>query len=188
MRLATLRQWHSYIGVLIAPSVLFFALTGALQLFSLHEAHDDYQPAPLIEALGKVHKDQVFEMPEAKKPAPEAQKAAPAKADADDDHGHDADHDGDHDADHDADHHETAAPAPAAHGPDAAQPRKVKHKKPVELQTEILKWTFLFVSIGLVLSTSIGLWMALAHGKRKGVLWTLLVLGAAAPVALLLLA
>jgi hypothetical protein len=55
-----IRQLHSYIGLFIAPSVMFFALTGALQLFSLHEAHDDYQPFALIEKLSSVHKDQVF--------------------------------------------------------------------------------------------------------------------------------
>lgn len=56
----TIRTWHTYLGILIAPSVLFFALTGALQLFSLHEAHGTYEPAPLIEKLSMVHKDQVF--------------------------------------------------------------------------------------------------------------------------------
>jgi hypothetical protein len=174
MRLATLRQWHSYIGVFIAPSVLFFALTGALQLFSLHEAHGDYQPPALIEALGKVHKDQVFQAGK-KKPAPEAEKAAPAPAEAD----HDADHDADHE--HDADHHEAAAPAPAAR--DHAKHDKTKGQK---LSTQLLKWTFLAVAVGLMLSTLIGLWMALAHGRRKGVLWVLLLLGAVLPVALLL--
>jgi hypothetical protein len=58
--MTSIRTWHTYIGLLIAPSVLFFCLTGALQLFSLHEAHGAYQPALLIEKLGKVHKDQVF--------------------------------------------------------------------------------------------------------------------------------
>ena len=65
LRLAAIRRFHLFIGVFIAPSVLFFALTGAVQLFSLHEAHGAYMPPPLIEALSKVHKDQVFN---AKKP------------------------------------------------------------------------------------------------------------------------
>jgi hypothetical protein len=60
MNMATIRQWHFYIGMLIAPSVLFFALTGALQLFSLHEAHGNYTPPAIIEKLSSVHKDQVF--------------------------------------------------------------------------------------------------------------------------------
>jgi hypothetical protein len=57
---ATVRRWHSYIGLFIAPSVLFFALTGAAQIFNLHEAHGSYQPPGIIEKLSSVHKDQVF--------------------------------------------------------------------------------------------------------------------------------
>jgi hypothetical protein len=56
----TIRQLHAYIGLFIAPSVLFFALTGSLQLFDLHEAHGGYQPFALIEKLSSVHKNQVF--------------------------------------------------------------------------------------------------------------------------------
>jgi hypothetical protein len=56
--------------VLIAPSVVFFALTGAAQLFHLHEAHGTYHPAPLIEKLGAVHKDQMFELAHEHDPAP----------------------------------------------------------------------------------------------------------------------
>jgi hypothetical protein len=63
MILSNVRQWHAYIGLFIAPSVLFFAITGAIQLFSLHEAHGSYHPAVLVEMLSAVHKDQVFEQP-----------------------------------------------------------------------------------------------------------------------------
>ncbi len=55
-----IRQWHAYLGVFIAPSVLLFALTGAVQIFNLHEAHDGYVPAPIIEKFSSLHKDQVF--------------------------------------------------------------------------------------------------------------------------------
>jgi hypothetical protein len=58
--MTSVRQLHSYIGVFIAPSVLFFALTGAVQLFSLHEAHGNYRPPAIVEKLSSVHKDQVF--------------------------------------------------------------------------------------------------------------------------------
>jgi hypothetical protein len=66
-----LRQWHSYIGLFIAPSVFFFALTGSAQLFNLHESHGNYEPPAIVEKLSSVHKDQVFEFgdhhgPEAK--------------------------------------------------------------------------------------------------------------------------
>jgi hypothetical protein len=64
----TVRQFHTYIGAFIAPSVLFFAFTGSLQLFSLHEAHGAYTPPAIIEALSRIHKDQVLK----EKPAPAA--------------------------------------------------------------------------------------------------------------------
>jgi hypothetical protein len=56
----TVRLWHSYMGFFMAPSVLFFSLTGAAQLFSLHESHGEYQPPAIVEKLSSVHKDQVF--------------------------------------------------------------------------------------------------------------------------------
>ena len=58
-----IRRVHAYLGLFIAPSVLFFAFSGGLQLFSLHEAHGSYQPPALIEALGNLHKDQVLSRP-----------------------------------------------------------------------------------------------------------------------------
>jgi hypothetical protein len=73
MTMTSIRLWHSYIGLFIAPSVLFFALTGATQLFNLHEAHGNYQPPAIVEKLSSVHKDQVFAFGDHHaKPAPEA--------------------------------------------------------------------------------------------------------------------
>jgi len=56
--LAKLRQLHSYFAMFAAPSIIFFCLTGALQLFSFHEAHGTYRPPAVLEALGRLHKDQ----------------------------------------------------------------------------------------------------------------------------------
>ena len=69
--MSTIRLWHGYIGILIAPSVIFFALTGALQIFNLHEAHGSYTPPALIEGLSSLHKDQVFEQKHTDEPEPE---------------------------------------------------------------------------------------------------------------------
>lgn len=55
-----LRRIHAYLSILVAPSLLFFALTGALQLFDLHEAHGTYRPPVVIEKLSRLHKDQLF--------------------------------------------------------------------------------------------------------------------------------
>jgi hypothetical protein len=84
--IVNLRQLHTYIGLFIAPSVIFFALTGSLQLFNLHEAHGPYHPPPLIERLGRVHKDQVFALNDddhAGPPAPGAKADAGPPAPAD---------------------------------------------------------------------------------------------------------
>lgn len=81
--MASLRTWHSYLSVFIAPSVIFFALTGTLQIFSLHEAHDGYQPPALLEKLARVHKDQVFELEERHEPPPAGAAAAPPPPDED---------------------------------------------------------------------------------------------------------
>lgn len=87
--MSAIRVWHTYLGMLIAPSVLFFALTGALQIFSLHEAHGAYQPLPLVEKLGQLHKDQVFARKERHEHEPKpasAQEGPPPPPDDDDDH------------------------------------------------------------------------------------------------------
>jgi hypothetical protein len=88
MTLATVRRLHTWLGLFIAPSVLFFAITGGWQLFNLHEGHGDYTPPPILEKLSSVHKDQVFapghhhDGPEAK---PAGADAAPKPAHDDDD-------------------------------------------------------------------------------------------------------
>jgi hypothetical protein len=144
LRLAAIRQWHTYLGAFIAPSVLFFALTGSLQLFSLHEAHGAYKPPLVIEKLGMVHKDQVFAAKPKRPSAPAAAPSGKPKAEA----------------------------KPEA-GPKAS--------------TKALKWLFLAVAAGLVISTCLGLWMALFHSRRKGVAWLLFLTGAAVPVLILAL-
>ena len=80
--MASIRTWHTYLGILIAPSVLFFALTGALQIFSLHEAHGTYHPLPIVEKFSSVHKDQVFALGEHHEEPP-SQPAVGAQAGSD---------------------------------------------------------------------------------------------------------
>lgn len=77
------RQWHVYISVFVAPSLLLFALTGALQTFRI----PDEKAAPvLIQKLARVHKDEVFALKPGrpKKPdgAGKAADANPAEAKA----------------------------------------------------------------------------------------------------------
>ncbi len=86
MSITSIRRWHSYFGLFIAPSVLLFALTGAVQLFNLHEAHGNYRPPAMLEKLSSIHKDQVFAPGHHHEPAqPQAGSQNPAGAAEDDD-------------------------------------------------------------------------------------------------------
>jgi hypothetical protein len=148
---ATLRTWHSYIGLFIAPSVLFFSLTGAVQLFSLHEAHGRYQPAAVVEKLSSVHKDQVFAFGDHHKPPePPADAGKPGAG---------------------------PGPGPGAQDDDDRTPPS----------TLMLKWFFLLVSLCLVVSTALGIWMGLTQIRQKRTSWIMLIGGTLIPVVLLVL-
>lgn len=54
------RKLHLYIGVLFAPAIIFFAATGLLQVYGLHEDHGGYQAPGFIMHLASLHKDQTF--------------------------------------------------------------------------------------------------------------------------------
>lgn len=75
-----LRDVHLYLGVFFAPLILFFALTGALQVLGLHEASRDgrYTPPPVLEKLSEVHIHQRY----AAKPKKPERKAPPAAGQA----------------------------------------------------------------------------------------------------------
>ena len=65
------RQLHLYIGVFIAPALLFFAFTGGLQVFGLHETSrgSDYKPPAWLAIAAQLHKKQTDVMP-MRKPRP----------------------------------------------------------------------------------------------------------------------
>jgi hypothetical protein len=136
LRLALLRDLHIYVSVFVAPSLLFFAATGALQTFRI----PDQKEAPaLLVKLARVHKDDVFALkPERPKPPAGKKAEAPPK------------------------------------------------KPPPELSTTVLKWFFTVVSVGIMASTILGLWMALGYSRRKAVIWAILAVGAAAPILILM--
>lgn len=67
------RYTHLYLGVFISPALLFFAFTGALQTFSLHETTrgSSYKPPAWIATLAQIHKKQNMNVPVKKlQPAP----------------------------------------------------------------------------------------------------------------------
>jgi hypothetical protein len=77
-----IRQLHFYLGTFLAPSIIFFAFSGALQIFRLQEEHpgSSYQPPAWIVALAGIHKDQRVESPpEPRPPSPAGETPAPPR-------------------------------------------------------------------------------------------------------------
>ena len=143
LRLAFIRQIHVYVSALIAPSLLMFAISGGLQVYRLQESHPDYTPLPIVEKMGRLHKDSVFA-------------AAPKR-----------------------ERPEGAAAAKPGGEPAKAPPKK-KREKP--LGVKLMQAYFAFVSVGLVVSTVLGVWMGLMYNRRKGLVLAALLSGIALPV------
>lgn len=154
-RLKLARQWHLYLGTLFAPSIIFFAFTGSLQLFNLHESHpgDSYQAPAWIQELASIHKDQVLEKKHKAPPAAAQQKAPPMP---------------------------DAAPKPAK--PEAARP---KDESGTSKFTLALKCFFLAMAVGLISSTLLGIYMAFKFNRSRTLVWGMLLLGTAIPLALI---
>jgi hypothetical protein len=78
------RLIHLYLGVFTAPALLFFAFSGALQTFSLHETTrgSSYQPPAWAVTLAQIHKKQTPVVPVRKPPPPAAATAKPSPPDA----------------------------------------------------------------------------------------------------------
>jgi hypothetical protein len=158
-----LRTLHAYVGMLIAPTVLFMAATGLLQIYSLHEDHGGYHAPKALVVLGSLHKDQ--RLPRAK--------------------GGDAD---EHDHDHD-----DAAPAPKAGGAvpahaDADKEDARPHGPARPWAIALLKAFFAATAIGLFASTLVGVWMAWQSRLRRRTHMILLGVGAIVPLVLAVLA
>ena len=60
-----MRLVHLYLGIFTAPALIFFAFTGALQTFSLHETTrgSAYKPPAWAVTLGQIHKKQTPVVP-----------------------------------------------------------------------------------------------------------------------------
>lgn len=139
----TLRQIHLYLGVFFAPVIVFFAFTGALQTFSLHEAKGCAAPPPAwIVVAANLHKDTVLRGP---KPRP----AGPC--------------------------------TPDDHGGEAQDGKAPSGPSPLPLKLFVTA-----LSIGLIGTALIGIYIALrARSTRRGALIAVLA-GMITPVLLML--
>jgi hypothetical protein len=162
------RITHLYFGVLVTPALLFFAFTGALQTFSLHETTrgSSYKPPAWAVTLGQIHKKQTPIVPPKRPQPPEA---APSRPDNPDKPHHD--------------HANAASPdaatPPAA--PESAAPPAPKHN-PLPL-----KIFFLIVAIGLFTNSLTGLYMSYKFIRNKALITALLIAGIVIPVAMVLI-
>ena len=155
--LKSIRLIHLYIGVFIAPALIFFAFTGALQTFSLHETTrgSSYKPPAWAVTLAQIHKKQT-PVPARKTPAPEKSpdKAAPDKPQALD----------------------PAAPQPAS------APKSVGSTVAQPHNTLPLKIFFLLVAIGLFASTLSGLYMSYKYIRNRRLVTAILMVGIIVPI------
>jgi hypothetical protein len=164
--LKTVRLAHLYLGVFVAPAVLFFAFTGAVQTFSLHETTpgSSYRPPHIFEVLAQIHKKQTPVLPP-RRPQPGPQAAGPRS---------------DHRNPADASRPATPSPAPTGAPQAPSQPAPKHNPLP-------LKIFFLAVALSLCLSTFSGITMAYSYARNKPAITTLLVLGAVIPLLMIFL-
>ena len=153
------RLVHLYLGVFIAPALLFFAFTGALQTFSLHETTrgSSYKPPAWAVMLGQIHKKQTPIVPVRKLPPPDKQsdKAASDKAGSE--------------------KPQSSPVSPSEPAPAAAP--KTHNSFP-------LKCFFLLVAIGLFISTLSGLYMSYKYIRNRSLITTILLAGVILPILL----
>ncbi len=151
-----LRSIHLYLGVFLSPALLFFAITGALQTFSLHETTQGstYKPPAWIATLAQLHKKQTTEVP--------IRKQQPS---ADPDHG-------------------ATQGATAKHGvvPPQGPPTPDHAPRKSHLPMKIF---FLLVSLGLVTSTLTGLYMTWKYRRNRFAVISLFLAGVGVPILLL---
>jgi hypothetical protein len=63
--LKSIRVMHHYLGLFFAPTILFFAMTGGLQMFGLHESArgSAYTPPNFLVHLAQLHKKGTLYIP-----------------------------------------------------------------------------------------------------------------------------
>jgi hypothetical protein len=166
------RQLHLYLGVFTAPMLLFFAITGGLQTFSLHETTrgSSYAPPAWLASMAQLHKKQTTVIPVRRPRPPDA---ATAGADL-------------HAVDPATVTPQANTPvntrvAPLSSGPaDSASAKPKRNLLP-------MKVFFGLVALSLLISTLTGLYMAWRYSRKPKLVGSLLLAGILVPVLLSLL-
>lgn len=81
--LKSIRLIHRYIGLFFSPTILFFAITGGLQMFGLHESTrgSSYIPPNILVHLSQLHKKGTLYLPPRKVAPPNSARSDGAKPD-----------------------------------------------------------------------------------------------------------
>ena len=159
--LKSARLFHLYSGVFLAPALLFFAFTGGVQTFSLHETTrgNSYKPPAILVELGQLHKKQTLVVPVKKGPPPGEAKPGDRAVE-----GRERKPEGG-----------GAAGAP----PPTAAAGRVHRLWPMKI-------FFLVAAVGLFLSTLTGVYMAYRFARRQMPISLTLLAGIVVPLLLLL--
>jgi uncharacterized iron-regulated membrane protein len=149
------RKTHLYVGVFTTPAILFFALSGSLQTFSLHETTKGsaYKPPHWILVLAQVHKKQSTQVPQRKALESNEPRSNP-----------------------------DPRPATAAQ---AEQPIAPPPLLPALHDPLPLRIFFLLVGLSLFVSTASGLYLAWKYRRDRVVIAVLLLAGILIPIALM---
>lgn len=156
----TIRLVHRYLGLFFAPAIVFFSFSGALQTLGLHETSrgSSYVPPSWIVRMAQLHKKQTFYLP-----APKIKAQAASVADP---------------QDGSAKHHSGERKKKAAIGTRNSEDGTAKFA---------LKGFVFVMSIALMLSTILGVIMALRYGGDARVVWMVVLSGVLFPIAVTML-
>jgi hypothetical protein len=143
--LKKIRLLHRYMGLFFSPAILFFAFSGAMQTFNLHEVNKTtgYVPPKWIVEMAQIHKKQTLALPK--------EKAKPV------------------------------VPESAPRDP-AAQKGVAPRRSPAFL----LKCFVLAMSVGLMATTFLGIYMAFRYDVKRRILWGMLIAGTLLPIVMML--
>jgi len=165
------RTVHLYLGVFMVPALLFFAITGGLQTFSLHETTrgSSYTPPAWLATLALLHKKQTTVAP-VRKPRPQEATTAPAAASAVNASSVSSSTTG-------VPQVHPAGPSVGSSDRDSGRPKK---------NLLPMKIFFALVAVSLCLSTLTGLYMAYRYSRKPVLVTSILVAGVVVPLLLLL--
>lgn len=140
----SIRRVHAALGVLFAPSIILFALSG---LFQLNGCHEGESPNSLIARMAQVHIHQTPSLPQRRPPR--------------------------------------AEPAPKPEGAAASAAPMPKREGGGESFRSI-KAFFILMSLALIASSILGVWVAFASKRDQKLHIGLLAAGTVLPIVLLL--